>query len=128
MPIYEYRCEDCQHLNSALVYSWSKDSDRACARCNGSNLQRLVSRFSVRRSWGESLNWAPSGETLTDVDEDSPVHLDRFMGRIKQEMGGQVTPDFEEMRRELHSGPRSFDRPDERPDSAGESSAPGAAG
>ena len=112
MPIYEYRCADCQHLNSLLVYSWSKDTDRACGRCGGSDLQRLVSRFSFRRSWGESLNWAPSGETLTDVDEDSPASLDRFMGRIKQEMGGQVTSDFEEMRRELHTGPRSFDRPD----------------
>ena len=112
MPIYEYRCEDCQHLNSVLVYSWSKDTDRACTRCNGSNLNRLVSRFSVRRSWGASLNWAPSGETLTDVNEDDPASLDRFMGRVKQEMGGQVTSDFEDMRRELHTGPRSFDVPD----------------
>ena len=112
MPIYEYRCEDCQHLNSVLVYSWSKDTDRACARCNGSNLNRLVSRFSVRRSWGASLDWAPSGETLTDVNEDDPASLDRFMGRVKQEMGGQVTSDFEDMRRELHTGPRSFDVPD----------------
>ncbi len=121
MPIYEYRCEDCQHLNSALVYSWSKDTERACVRCNGSNLNRLVSRFSVRRSWGASLNWAPSGETLTDVNEDDPASLDRFMGRVKQEMGGQVTSDFEEMRRELHSGPRSFDVPD----SAGQDQSPG---
>ena len=66
----------------------------------------------MRRSWGESLNWAPSGETLTDVNEDDPASLDRFMGRVKQEMGGQVTSDFEEMRRELHTGPRSFDVPD----------------
>ena len=122
MPIYEYRCEDCQHLNSVLVYSWSKDTDRACSRCNGSNLQRLVSRFSVRRSWGESLNWAPSGETLTDVNEDDPASLDRFMGRIKQEMGGQVTSDFEGMRRELHSGPRSVDGAGSSPS---ETSAPG---
>jgi hypothetical protein len=27
--------------------------------------------------------------------------VDRFMGRIKHEMGGQVTPDFEQMRQEL---------------------------
>jgi hypothetical protein len=31
------------------------------------------------------------------------------MGRVKSEMGGQVTPDFEEMRRELFTGPQSFD-------------------
>jgi putative FmdB family regulatory protein len=109
MPLYEYRCDECQHLNTVLVYSWSKNADPACSRCGGSRLTKLVSRFSVRRSWGESLDWAPGGETLTDVDEDDPHSIDQFMGRVKSEMGGQVTPDFEEMRRELHTGPRSFD-------------------
>ena len=40
---------------------------------------------------------------MTDVDEDDPDSLDHYMGRIKEEMGGQVTPDFEHMRRELSS-------------------------
>ncbi len=112
MPIYEYRCEDCQQLSSVLVYSWSKEVDRPCKHCSGTNLNRVVSKFTMRRSWGESLNWAPSGETLRDVNEDDPRSLDRFMGRIKQEMGGQVTSDFEEMRREITEGPRSFDTPE----------------
>jgi putative FmdB family regulatory protein len=103
MPLYEYRCDDCQHLSTLLVYSWSKAGNQACSHCGGSRLTRLISRFAVRRSWGESLNWAPSGETLTDVDEDDPRSIDQFMGRIKGEMGGQVTSDFEEMRRELYT-------------------------
>ena len=72
MPIYEYRCEDCQRVSSVLVYSWSKETERACSGCNGTNMSRLVSRFSFRRSWGDSLNWAPSGESLRDVNEDDP--------------------------------------------------------
>lgn len=112
MPIYEYRCEDCQQVNSVLIYSWSESRERACTRCSGTNLNRLVSQFSMRRSWGESLNWAPSGETLRDVNEDDPRSIDRFMGRIKQEMGGQVTSDFEVERRQMTEGPRSFDAPD----------------
>ena len=111
MPIYEYRCQDCQHLNSVLVYSWSENKERTCSRCSGSNLNRLISQFSFKPSWGDSLNWAPSGETMRDVNEDDPGSLDRYMGRIKQEMGGQVTSDFNEMRREIKEGPRSFDAP-----------------
>jgi uncharacterized protein (DUF2267 family) len=64
-------------------------------------MTKLVSRFAFHRAWGDSLNWAPTGETLTDVDEDDPKSLDRFMGRLKEEMGGEVTPDFETMRRDL---------------------------
>ncbi len=103
MPLFEYRCADCQGLNTLLVFSWSGSSSLSCANCGGASLTRLISKFAVRKSWGESLNWTPSGETLNDVDEDSPASLDRFMGRVKQEMGGQVTPDFESMRRELSS-------------------------
>ena len=101
MPLFEYRCDDCQRLNTLLVFSWSETTAPGCKNCGSARLTRLFSRFAVRKSWGESLNWTPSGETLNDVDEGDPASLDRFMGRVKQEMGGQVTPDFEAMRREL---------------------------
>ena len=120
MPIYEFRCGDCGRVSSRLVYSWSAEAAPSCGECGGGQLERLVSRFSFRRSWGDSLNWTPSGETLRDVDEDNPASLDRFMGRIKGEMGGQVTGDFEEMRREIRQGPRSFDAADSGSGGTGE--------
>ena len=64
-------------------------------------MERLMSSFSFRASWGDSLNWVPSGETARDVDESSAASIDSQMGRIKQEMGGQTTPDFDRMRREI---------------------------
>ncbi len=103
MPLYEYRCGDCRSLTTALVYSCSSTNSPVCRRCGGANMTRLVSRFAFHRSWGDSLNWAPSGETLTDVDEDDPQSLDRHMDRLKEEMGGETTPDFDQMRRELSS-------------------------
>lgn len=63
-----------------------------------------MSAFSFRPSWGDSLNWVPSGETARDVDENSPASIDRYMGRVKREMGGQTTPDFDRMRREIGGG------------------------
>ncbi len=104
MPLFEYRCSDCGGLTTVLVYSWSSGAPPLCARCGGEKLTKLISRFTQHKSWGESLNWAPSGETMSDVDEDDPHSLDQYMGRIKGEMGGQVTSDFEDMRRELLDG------------------------
>ena len=101
MPIYEYRCADCQAVSSRLVYSWSAAAPVRCRQCGGGDLARLISGFAIGRAWGESLNWAPSGETVGDVDENSPASIDRYMGRIKGEMGGQTTPDFDRMRREI---------------------------
>ncbi len=113
MPLYEYRCQDCQQISTALVYSWSSPdkSGPTCRRCGGARLSRLLSKFSFHQSWGDSLGWTPSGETLGDVNEDDAHSVDQHMGRIKQEMGGQVTPDFEHMRKELFTGPQSFDPP-----------------
>ena len=102
MPIYDYRCTDCQAVSTLLTYSYSEPP--SCNKCGGGKLNRLVSLFSFHHSWGNSMNWTPSGETLRDVDEDDPKSINRFMGEIKKEMGGQVTPDFEEMRREVSDG------------------------
>ena len=104
MPLFEYRCSDCGELTTVLVYSWSSGTPPVCNPCGGKDLTKLISRFTLHKSWGESLNWTPSGETMSDVDEDDPHSLDQYMGRIKDEMGGQVTPDFEHMRRELLDG------------------------
>ena len=104
MPIYEYRCGDCQAVNSRLVYSWSADRALECIGCGGTDMERLMSAFSFRASWGDSLNWVPSGETARDVDENNPASIDQYMGRIKQEMGGQSTSDFDRMRKEINEG------------------------
>ena len=101
MPLYEYRCGECQKVTSVLVFSWSKDKQPECKQCGGTDLQRLISKFSFRPSWGSSLNWAPSGETTSDIDEDSPASIDSYMGRIKKEMGGQTTREFDRERREI---------------------------
>ena len=101
MPIYEYRCGGCSAVSSKLVYSWSADRALECSQCGGADMERLMSAFSFRPSWGDSLNWVPSGETARDVDESSAADIDRHMGRIKREMGGQTTPDFNRERREI---------------------------
>ena len=100
MPLFEYRCSDCGGLSTLLVYSWSSGVAPLCSRCGGQKLTKLISRFTQHKSWGESLNWT----SMSDVDEDDPHSLDQHMGRIKDEMGGQVTSDFDDMRRELTDG------------------------
>ena len=66
-------------------------------------MQRLMSKFSFRASWGDSLTWAPSGETMRDLDESSPTSIDSYMVRTKKEMGGQTTSDFDRERRDINN-------------------------
>lgn len=51
MPIYEYRCETCGKLSSALLKSWDA-ADPPCPFCGSTSVQRQVSRFATVRSGG----------------------------------------------------------------------------
>lgn len=101
VPLYEFRCNTCNEITSALVYSWSERQEPDCRHCGSPDIHRIISKFSFRPSWGDSLNWTPSRETTSDIDENSPASIDAYMGRIKKEMGGQTTPEFDRERREI---------------------------
>ena len=101
MPIYEYRCNHCGQRQSRLVYSWTPADGLSCKGCAGNDLSRLVSGFSFHRSWGESLNWMPDN-AAADLDDSHPGSIDGHMGRMGDAMGGLVTPDFHEHRREIN--------------------------
>lgn len=43
MPIYEYKCNDCETVSEILVKSRAKESEVTCPDCNSSNLNKLIS-------------------------------------------------------------------------------------
>ena len=97
MPIYEYRCNTCKKRVSIFTRSIGQASTPICDRCNSTDLLRLISRVAIHKSWGESLDWAPSFDGMDDMDEnaDSGAMAD-WLRRMKHEMG-ETTPEFDEM-------------------------------
>ena len=49
MPIYEFRCQDCQGKASIFVRSISSSIDVACPSCSGT-LVRLMSSFGIAKT------------------------------------------------------------------------------
>ena len=103
MPLYEYRCQDCRRRSTVLVRSISSPPEPSCEHCGGGNLTRLISKFSFRRSWGDSLNWAPDSDYPDDPYSEDPKEMAQWMRRMQHEMGEQVSPDFDQMLEELES-------------------------
>lgn len=59
MPIYEYRCQECEQRFEKLVLAMDREpEDLVCPACGSLDVRRLISRVSV--SSGEGA--APSGE------------------------------------------------------------------
>ncbi len=47
MPIYEYKCQDCQHHFDARRSMADADMPITCPRCGGMQARRGLSRFMV---------------------------------------------------------------------------------
>ena len=59
MPIYTYLCKDCNKKFDLLIL---KSSDPiVCPNCNSSNLEKLISGFSILGSKDSSLEGSDSG-------------------------------------------------------------------
>jgi putative FmdB family regulatory protein len=65
MPIYEYRCEECNEPFEVFVRSFSQQPDPACPRCGSRKAKKGVSMFGVAGTGSKPSagSCAPSGST-----------------------------------------------------------------
>ena len=63
MPIYEYRCQDCQSVNSVFLRSFSSPTPSNCQFCAGDQLQRIMSQITHVRSEADKFGQLDSKYT-----------------------------------------------------------------
>ena len=59
MPIYEYRCKDCETVFEIFVSSISDGDKVVCRKCASKNVEKQISSFSSKSSG--SPGSAPAG-------------------------------------------------------------------
>ena len=103
MPIYEYRCHGCRKRTSGFVRSVASTKAPRCEHCGSPRLSRLISRVAVVRASGGSLdNFDES--SLADVDENDPRSVARWARRMRDDMGEELGPDFDEAIDQMEAG------------------------
>jgi putative FmdB family regulatory protein len=65
MPLYEYRCSECNTLFDALRAMSDADAPIACPKCSSENTQRAISLFSAIGSAGMIAGAGPSCGSCT---------------------------------------------------------------
>ena len=81
MPIYEYRCNDCEHKFANLEGVVACD-EAACPKCGSRNLKKLISRFAVVKSESTDSDLDESdlgedlGDDIGDEAEDMPDDIE----------------------------------------------------
>jgi putative FmdB family regulatory protein len=104
MPIYEYRCGKCGRRTSVFVRSMSADVRAACEHCGSRRLSRLVSRVTVVRSGGGGDFDDIDDRMMAGVDENDPRSVARWARRMRDEMGEEMGPDFDQALEQMEGG------------------------
>ncbi|MCP4343844.1 MAG: zinc ribbon domain-containing protein [Desulfobulbaceae bacterium] len=64
MPIYEYKCNSCDHIFEILTTSSKADENVQCSKCKSEKVNKIMSAGSFRLNSGSSLPSAPSAPSL----------------------------------------------------------------
>lgn len=118
MPIYEYRCHNCQRRVSIWwrTFSEAETGTAHCPRCGGEELSRLVSRVRIVRSEESRLEDLADPSSFGDLDENDPRSIARFMRKMGDEVGEDMGSEFEEVVDRLESGESPEDIEQSMPD------------
>ena len=114
MPIYEYRCGECNRRVSLFFPSFSAAESRIaageakCPRCGSLALTRLMSRVYSQRSNEDQLDDISddTGGFLDGVDENDPRSIARWARRMKDSMGDEMDmgPEFDSALARIEAG------------------------
>ena len=104
MPLFEYECLACHARFTEIVLPWEKEKTIQCPRCQGTQVKKLVSRFSYHQSEQDRLEKI---DTRAPRDE-SYYRDDRNIGlwakKRAKELGVDLGPKFEEVVEKARSG------------------------
>ncbi len=107
MPIYEYRCNNCQRKVEVFVQSFSTSSNTSCTHCGSDNLSRIFSKFAVRRSKNDKSVYDDilSDSKLTEgLMRNDPRALAAWSRKMSHAADEDSTPETEELMDRLEAG------------------------
>jgi putative FmdB family regulatory protein len=65
MPIYEFRCVECGHIQEFLQTSSSEEIEMKCDECQAETFERVLSQVSYAMGSSGSQSSSPSATTRT---------------------------------------------------------------
>ena len=107
MPIYEYRCNNCRRRVEVFVQGFSSPPSPTCTRCGSKNLDRIFSRFAVRRSKSDKSVYDDilSDSKLTrGLMRNDPRALAEWSRKMSRAADEDVTPETEELMDRMEAG------------------------
>jgi len=96
MPIYEYQCKRCKKISSFLLLRVTEELEPFCKVCGYKDVERIISRVAVIKSEEKRMESLLDPSKLSDLDENDPKSIERFMKRMGSELGDELGDDFKQ--------------------------------
>jgi len=102
MPLFEFRCRDCQKRFTFLTGVVANEEAPRCPVCRSAALSKIMSRVSAGRSDDARLDAV--ADSLESQDFDDPRALRRFAREMGQQMGAESGEDLGDEMEAMLSG------------------------
>jgi putative FmdB family regulatory protein len=120
VPIYEYGCATCHRRRSLYFATFSAvEPNPACPECKNRGMTRLISSVALLRGEESRLESLADPSSFGDLDEEDPRSVARWARRMRQEMGDELGPEFDEMADQIEAD--GFDDEEGAPAAAADS-------
>jgi len=105
MPLYDYRCLNCQEkVSIRLSYAEYDTAKPKCPLCGSPKLQRAIGRVRIAKSEEARMEAMADPSNFGDLDENDPKSMAKFMRKMGSEMGEELPPEFGEVTDRLEAG------------------------
>jgi putative FmdB family regulatory protein len=102
MPLFEFKCKSCGKKFTALVGVLADSTPPGCPACGGTDLAKLVSRFSAVRSEDDILESMADPNKYGDLDD--PSNVRKLVKEMGKELGEDMGEDLEQLLEEGSEG------------------------
>jgi putative FmdB family regulatory protein len=97
MPIYEYRCNECNREFSELFLNPRKVSKVRCKYCNSRNVNRLVSSFRVHQTEESRLANFDTSKSKGDEFYKDSRNVGLWAKKRMKDLGADLGPKMDEI-------------------------------
>ena len=101
MPIYEFRCNSCNKVASALFRSFSTPVEATCLNCNGSDMTRLISRVAILKPALERLQDREPRRLMGKLEDRHDLRAIERWAKMAGEMDEDLGTNFREMAHQI---------------------------